>query len=198
MHSKPTTMSQVYARELIQSMPTVRKFDGITEEFNIVIDDVEFILEFRITKFWWCVEIKHPWILEEENDDESLNQFVYLSQSDHKRFFPEFKEEEQPLTEELVKLFLDKIIAEIDGFTFNKKQGLVMDKSLIRKQIARRCCFGKFMKDEPSDKCCVCHDEGIQTKTPCGHTLCIPCWSKLRAKPLCPICRANISYRRNY
>lgn len=194
-------MSQVYARELIQSMPDVRKFDVIKEEFNIVIDNMEFILEFRITQFWWCVEIKHPWILEEEEEEDchdgtNLNQFVYLSQSEHKRFFPEFSDGGQPLTEEIVKLFLDKIIAEIDGFTFNKKEGLVMDKSLIRKQIARRCCFGKFIKVEESDKCSICLDEDIQTKTPCGHTLCIPCWSKLRAKPICPICRGDISYRR--
>jgi hypothetical protein len=186
-------------------MTVGRKFDTITEEFNIVIDDMELSLEFRITKHWWSFVIRHPWIKEEFNmdEDDAEEGFILLSLSQvhNPTFFPEFisngglMEADGGLTEEVVKVFLDRIIAKLEDLAFNKKEGVLVSKSMIRKQIARNCCFGKFIKDEQSDKCCVCHDDNVKSKTPCGHILCIPCWSKLKKKPICPICRDNISHR---
>lgn len=48
--------------------------------------------------------------------------------------------------------------------------------------------------------CCICFDK-TNTRTPCKHALCIPCWAKINYKEDddlgdnvrdCPICRANI------
>lgn len=50
------------------------------------------------------------------------------------------------------------------------------------------------------DDCCVCYDKTI-TITPCKHSLCIPCWSKIEdtedeegesSNRLCPVCREII------
>jgi hypothetical protein len=46
-------------------------------------------------------------------------------------------------------------------------------------------------------ECVVCQEKTI-TKTPCGHILCIPCWSIINeTKPRCPICRMKIDYFEN-
>lgn len=43
-------------------------------------------------------------------------------------------------------------------------------------------------------QCCVCNEKTI-TETPCGHKLCIPCWSIINeTKPRCPMCRVKIDY----
>ena len=51
------------------------------------------------------------------------------------------------------------------------------------------------------DDCVVCYDK-TKTRTPCKHLLCIPCWAKIKIKPLvvnevyevreCPVCRGEI------
>ena len=49
------------------------------------------------------------------------------------------------------------------------------------------------------EECCVCYEKTI-TLTSCNHTLCVPCWSKIRYTQdedgdevkHCPVCRANI------
>lgn len=44
------------------------------------------------------------------------------------------------------------------------------------------------------EECCVCH-ETTESKTTCGHTLCIPCYDQIRVDSdddtLCPLCRAD-------
>lgn len=43
-------------------------------------------------------------------------------------------------------------------------------------------------------ECSVCLEKTI-TETPCGHRLCIPCWSIINeTKPRCPICREKIDF----
>jgi hypothetical protein len=43
-------------------------------------------------------------------------------------------------------------------------------------------------------ECCVCQEKTV-TKTPCGHKLCILCWSIINeTKPRCPMCRMKIDY----
>lgn len=42
--------------------------------------------------------------------------------------------------------------------------------------------------------CCVCQEKTVN-ETPCGHKLCILCWSTINeTKPRCPMCRAKIDY----
>lgn len=42
--------------------------------------------------------------------------------------------------------------------------------------------------------CCVCQEKTV-SKTPCGHKLCILCWSTINdTKPRCPMCRNKIYY----
>lgn len=43
-------------------------------------------------------------------------------------------------------------------------------------------------------ECSVCLEKTV-TETPCGHRLCIPCWSIINeTKPRCPICREKIDF----
>jgi len=59
--------------------------------------------------------------------------------------------------------------------------------------------------DRPVDlDCCVCKD-ATNTKTACGHRLCLICWSNINGigenenkKPRCPMCRENIRYSEKY
>jgi hypothetical protein len=47
------------------------------------------------------------------------------------------------------------------------------------------------------DECCVCL-ETTKTTTPCGHKLCVMCWSHIRMirqRLPCPICRENLRQR---
>lgn len=46
------------------------------------------------------------------------------------------------------------------------------------------------------EECSVCMEKTI-TKTPCGHTLCLNCWSSLN-KLVCPLCRESIKYFDKY
>jgi hypothetical protein len=47
------------------------------------------------------------------------------------------------------------------------------------------------------DKCCVCF-ETTTVKTDCGHTLCHPCYDKIKmdeeGSTLCPLCRSDCRY----
>ena len=79
---------------------------------------------------------------------------------------------------------------------FSKYHGNFVSKDKCSKQICQKIVFGKFMKNESEDNICsVCLDS-TKTKTPCGHTLCIPCWQKLKNNK-CPLCRGSISYFQN-
>jgi hypothetical protein len=59
--------------------------------------------------------------------------------------------------------------------------------------------------DRPVDlDCCVCKD-ATNTKTACGHRLCLICWSNInglgekeKKKPRCPMCRENITFVEKY
>ena len=43
-------------------------------------------------------------------------------------------------------------------------------------------------------ECCVCQEK-TTTETPCGHKLCILCWSTINdTKPRCPMCRKKIDF----
>lgn len=52
--------------------------------------------------------------------------------------------------------------------------------------------------------CCVCKD-ATNTKTACGHRICVICWSNINGiaekdnkKPRCPMCRENIQYKEKH
>ena len=44
----------------------------------------------------------------------------------------------------------------------------------------------------PQNICVVCH-ETTQTKTPCGHRLCVECWNKV-CPMTCPCCREDVNF----
>ena len=72
--------------------------------------------------------------------------------------------------------------------TIESMTSLVSEMMDMLKNIKFDKQSGTFTKNaiETSEECCICL-EPTQTKTNCGHHLCIPCWNKINAK--CPICR---------
>ena len=192
---KSASSTAVYAKELLNNFydPDSRK---VYDSFDIVVDGIDVTLDWNISLHWRAFRIKHDWIQEDENDDDTFT-FIYKNQMEDKNLFPEFGNKVDDITEDLLIKFIDMIIAFLDDLKFDKKQGNFMTEKYIRKNIARRCCFGKFMRESSGGKCGICLDEEILTKTPCGHTLCIPCWTKLRGKSICPECRQDISFKNN-
>lgn len=197
-----------YVKEIMENYLVVNKFAPdekmCSDNFDIVIDGIKFVLQWKLTQRSWIIRIDHTWIQEFSNSHGDELSFICKNDFCDSEFFPEFKIERVfgcggswktiEITEELVTIFIDRIIKYIDTLTFDKKLGHLLERKYIRKMIARRCCFGKFM-EKSTEKCSVCLDEGIETKTPCGHTLCFPCWTRLEKKPICPECRENISFK---
>ena len=86
---------------------------------------------------------------------------------------------------------------------FNRLKGKLTDKDETQDISQLFCVFLSDMKnvDTGVEECCVCSEKTF-TKTPCGHTLCIQCWERIKPtrvcgdefSPLCPMCREDISF----
>jgi len=93
---------------------------------------------------------------------------------------------------EACEIFIDII----NKLKFDKVRS-VFTRSTDENIIFFNSLFGDNVKMS-YDICCVCQEITKQT-TPCGHYLCIPCWSKLQTCKCnaynlkCPICREFIS-----
>jgi hypothetical protein len=96
---------------------------------------------------------------------------------------------------------LVKCIEKLDEMEFNKALGLFYPKRFTG--IPDPMEFEVLMNDlwglDKDLNCCVCGDP-TRTETPCGHRLCLICWSKnnkdkKEKQKVCPMCRADIRFR---
>jgi hypothetical protein len=100
--------------------------------------------------------------------------------------------------DENLRLFV-RILDEIE---FDKKSGTMVPKSSVNNSFdMNQVIFDLWNIDEDLN-CCVCNDR-TDTKTKCGHRLCIPCWASNNTayyedsnddedNPKCPMCRRNV------
>lgn len=81
----------------------------------------------------------------------------------------------------------------LNNMVLDKLQGLFYDKSCAddTEEISILTMAEDVLNaDEDIDKCCCC-SENTDTKTPCGHSICVLCWNTLENLS-CPICREPI------
>lgn len=84
----------------------------------------------------------------------------------------------------------------LDNITFSVADGVFQKKGAKKLHGTE---FQELMNElwglEEEIDCCVCKEK-TTTETPCGHKLCILCWSTINdTKPRCPMCREKIDYR---
>ena len=96
---------------------------------------------------------------------------------------------------------LVKCIEHLDNIEFSKPLGRFISKKCTG--IPDPMEFQVLMNDlwglDIDLNCCVC-GEHTNTETPCGHRLCLICWSKnnknkKQKQKVCPMCRANIEFQ---
>lgn len=91
---------------------------------------------------------------------------------------------------------VEKIEAEVNGLIMDKQTGVfintkdedAMDGDKMTFLTAKAFAHAKY--NPYGEPCCVCNCV-TQTKTRCGHHLCMHCWNSL-ARPACPMCRADV------
>ena len=161
------------------------------DNIEVVVDNIPCRLTFAIWKGFWWFQLEDRDIYENEYFN-CFKEYFEARQSEDEVLFQDF-DEKNDITPEIIKKFIEVILEKLDTLKFSKKHGQFINKDQCRKQICQKIVFGKFMDTEnPDNKCSVCFDH-TDTKTPCGHTLCIPCWIKIENKK-CPICRNSIVY----
>jgi hypothetical protein len=190
-------MATEYAKSIMESS-FCKDLSGqpqYSDLFNITIDEYKVNFMWNITSSGWNFEISDIYIEHVDEEGHQFGDYIHIRKHATKYnadFFPEFKYGEDirnKVTLKLLTKFIERIYNWLDDLSFNKQLGRFVTKSVNTKITIRNFYFDKFI---PKDhKCSVCLDEGIQTKTPCGHTLCYPCWSVLKKK-VCPECRGDI------
>lgn len=82
---------------------------------------------------------------------------------------------------------LKKFITNIRNIKFNNELGVFPDKDIIKHGETFVCDNIELLTEE----CSVCYEK-TETKTKCGHSLCIRCETELfiKRKASCPICRS--------
>lgn len=85
----------------------------------------------------------------------------------------------------------------VNSLRYNNKTGKIEDGEENDNQFFRDLISNSNISFREEDQCCVC-EEKTKTRTPCDHTLCLICWSKIKPvedeKP-CPICRESIYFK---
>jgi hypothetical protein len=175
----------------ISGIPSVQYTDVIP----VIIDDIPCLLDFGIRKGYWWFRIEDRDI--DESNVNSFNNHTYYEkgQLNNSGMFEDFDDTAE-ITPEIIQTFIKIILNVLETLKFSKIVGHFILKNIYQKQICHRLVFKDYMENEnKDDKCCVCLDY-TETKTPCGHILCIPCWIKIKNKR-CPLCREGISFFRD-
>jgi hypothetical protein len=90
------------------------------------------------------------------------------------------------------KIDLTQLKQTLDSLKFNRMTSKftskpIVDWSFLESDTVKLNC----------DKCCVCM-ETTTDKTDCGHSLCVPCYDKIKldedCSTLCPLCREECYY----
>lgn len=89
--------------------------------------------------------------------------------------------------------FLDSFKKIVNSLRFDKMKGTIDDEQQDTK-FFQELITNPNISFATVDNCSVCMEE-TKTKSLCGHTLCLICWSKLKEK-ICPQCREELFYGR--
>ena len=92
---------------------------------------------------------------------------------------------------------IEQILAIIPTLKFDKKRSTLTDEDILEDEVVE---LFRFENTTICEVCCVCHDL-TNSKTECGHPLCLVCMSSLdenfeggeRTKS-CPLCREYMSF----
>ena len=187
-------MSAVYAKEVFENTKFRTEIGNTiilySDEFEVTINDFTVKFSWVLRKDYWAFLLQDTWI-RGSNQYEEEHSYLFRNQEMDSHLFPEFVYVKK-IDVEILTVFINHITEYLDDLMFDKRTGRFYTKAMIRANIARRCCFSKYLP--APEKCYVCLDE-VSTKTPCGHTLCFPCWNNLAiSKIICPACRQDISY----
>jgi hypothetical protein len=93
--------------------------------------------------------------------------------------------------------FLNTFKRIINGLYFDRVNGTIDDEQQDTK-FFQEIITNPNISFATVDNCSVCMEE-TKTKSLCGHTLCLICWSKIKSIEgikQCPICRENLFYGR--
>jgi hypothetical protein len=100
---------------------------------------------------------------------------------------------------ETISSILDKLKEILSSLQFSIRNGIFLSKpSTIEAQI-------EFLQDIKfinfGEECSICKEHIINTKTECGHYLCVPCFQQIQLveydKRPCPFCRDHITYTKS-
>jgi len=86
----------------------------------------------------------------------------------------------------------------VNSLRYDNKTGKIEDGEESDNQFFRELITNQNISFKEEESCCVC-EEKTKTRTPCDHTLCLICWSKIKSvenEKQCPICREVIYYEK--
>jgi hypothetical protein len=88
---------------------------------------------------------------------------------------------------------------ELDSLRYNRMESKFERKR--RHKVDWSLLETETVKMKKYDMCSVCH-ETVNTKTDCGHTICIPCFDKIKhgdeGETVCPCCRQDCYFDDDY
>ena len=149
-----------------------------TDKIEVVVDNIPCDLDFTICKGHWVFNLNDRDIFTDEN----FRDFEpYYNKCHDKKVWKDF-DKNVDITLEIIETFIKIMLDTLDNLKFSKLKGKFVSKEQCRKLICQKMAFGKFMQNENVDeenKCSVCFDS-TETRTHCGHTVCFPCWQKIK------------------
>jgi len=163
--------------------------DGFPCIMNIIINDDQF----------WDIDIKDRQLVNHADDtDHEEVHYSYFNCSSVFDCCYQNKYKDFTFTiNNLAEFLQDIYYVLLEELIFDKVSGKFIYKITSDIRIAEVNCFAKFIETPKLETCCVCLSQETETKTPCGHTLCFPCWIQLKNK-VCPLCRCSVRYVKNY
>jgi len=157
------------------------------ETINDLICSVKISITPTIEKYLFFIDVDCHEIDMEDDDECSLNLLT--------KFFYEIDIINPVInTDE----FLNTFKGIINGLYFDRVKGAINDEEQDTTKFFQEIISNPNISFATVDNCTVCI-EPTKTKSLCGHTLCLVCWSKIKSETnekSCPICREILYFKR--
>ncbi len=186
--------------EIIYNSPVIFKCTETfeyTDLIDIIIDDIPCQLFYGIRKGYWWFNIQDRDIFEDDNFQSNYC-YINMCQCNNNRIFKEFNKDVD-ITPEIIEKLVNVILEFLETLKFSKYEGSFLTQKSVQKETFQKMVFHNYMEKDTKqiDVCPVCLEQ-TKTKTPCNHTLCIPCWQKIKQEnKKCPLCRDSIGFFRS-
>ena len=132
--------------------------------------------------------------------------FKYDSDTgDNPKLYTKTKYNQKGINKDDILAFSCELLEELPQIRLGLRGNLLIrDTQYVSLRAAFEDVFSSIecdtVKVDKTGECCVCYEK-TDTKTPCEHSLCNRCWSKIEkdekdeaAPTPCPLCRENIYY----